>query len=347
MALDLTDIPPCVLCLGAGDATGGGGLASDILTLASMGCHPLPVQTAVLLRDTRNVDEVWAVDADVVVAQARAVLEDIPVAAIKLGFCGSVENVAAIAEVLSDYPDLPLVIEPALYAGGDLGEVGDEIADVFADLVLPQATLVVVGRHELCRLAGVAEHDEDEDEDDEEREEGDGGRENDGEDEGEDRDAAAERHEGAEGEGEDDDAFGAGSADVVEALGQLFARGTEFVLLTGGGEHRPQVVNSLLDPEGLVRTDAWPRLPGRFLGAGGTLAGAVAAGLAHGMAMPEAVREAQEFTQQALLASFRPGMGLAIPDRFFWARGEQDGEGGEESEASESQERVGENHDRH
>ncbi len=290
MPFEVPETPPAVLCLGAGDPTGGGGLASDLLTLASMGCHPLPVQTAVVVRDTRNVEEVWAVEAEVIVAQARAVLEDIPVAALKLGFCGSIENVAAIAEVLSDYPDLPLVVEPALYAAGDLGEAEDEIADVLADLVLPQATLVVGGRHELCRLAGIAEQD-------------------DGEEEDED--------DAAEDEAEDADA---GAGDVVEALAQLLGRGTEFVLLTGGGEHRPQVVNSLFDADGLIRTDAWPRLPGRFLGAGATLSAAVAAGLAHGMALPEAVREAQEFTQQALRASFRPGMGQAIPDRFFWAR---------------------------
>ena len=46
-----------------------------------------------------------------------------------------------------------------------------------------------------------------------------------------------------------------------------------------------------------------------------------AAALAHGMTLPEAIREAQEFTQQALRYAYRPGMGLALPDRFFWARG--------------------------
>ena len=94
MAIDIPATPPAVLCFGAGDATAGSGLAADILTLASMGCHPLPVHTAVLLRDTRSVDEVWAQDAEIVVAQARTILEDIPVAAFKLGLCGSVENLA-------------------------------------------------------------------------------------------------------------------------------------------------------------------------------------------------------------------------------------------------------------
>ncbi len=291
MPIAIPDLPPAVLCFAAGDATSGGGLASDALTLASMGCHPLTVQTAALLRDTRSVDEVWPIDAEVVVSQARAVLEDIPVSAFKLGFCGSVENIAVIAEVLSDYPELPLVVEPALYAGGHWSEADDEIAAALAELILPQTTLLVAGRHEICRLAGVS----------------------------------AVEVEMVE-DGDEDDGESGDEPGIDEALARLLAAGTEYILLTGGGEHGPQIVNTLVGHEGVVRTDAWPRLPGRFLGAGATLAAAAAAALAHDMALPEAVREAQEFTQQALRHAYRPGMGRALPDRFFWARGKEDGD---------------------
>ena len=89
--------------------------------------------------------------------QARAVLEDVPVAAFKLGFCGSVENVAVIAEILADYPDVPLVVEPGLHAAAlVLGEAGEEIAAALADLILPQTTLLVADRHESLRLTGLA-----------------------------------------------------------------------------------------------------------------------------------------------------------------------------------------------
>ena len=289
MPIAIPETPPCVMCLSAGDATAGGGLAADILTLASMGCHPLPVQTAALVRDTRGIDEVWPVEPELLSLQARAVLEDVPVAAFKLGFCGSVENVALIAEILSDYPEVPLVVEPALYAAVLLGEEGDEVVAALADLILPQTTLLVADRHELCRLAGVVDVAPDDD--------GDDG------DEGDEADEA-----------EDDPG-------IDEALARLLGGGTEFILLTGGGEHGPQVVNTLFGHEGVVRTDAWPRLPGRHLGAGTTLTAAAVAAIAHGMALPEAVREAQEFTQQALRHAYRAGMGRALPDRFFWARG--------------------------
>ena len=295
MPIAIPETPPCVMCLSAGDATAGGGLAADILTLASMGCHPLPVQTAALVRDTRGIDEVWPVEPELLSLQARAVLEDVPVAAFKLGFCGSVENVALIAEILSDYPEVPLVVEPALYAAVLLGEEGDEVVAALADLILPQTTLLVADRHELCRLAGVVDVAPDDDGDD-----GDDG------DEGDEADEA-----------EDDPG-------IDEALARLLGGGTEFILLTGGGEHGPQVVNTLFGHEGVVRTDAWPRLPGRHLGAGTTLTAAAVAAIAHGMALPEAVREAQEFTLQALRHAYRAGMGRALPDRFFWARGKGD-----------------------
>lgn len=291
MPIAIPDTPPAVLCLSAGDATGGGGLASDVLTLGSMGCHPLPVQTAVLVRDTRGIDEVWSSEPELLVLQTRTVLEDIPVRAFKLGFCGSVENIAAIAEILSDYPEVPLVVEPALHAAALLGEAGEEIAAALADLILPQTTLLVADRRELCMLAGVA-----------------------------DEDGADGLDEGRAG---DEGAVPAGD-DLDEALARLLGAGAEFILLTGGSEHGPQLINTLFGDAGVVRTDAWPRLSGRFLGAGATLAAAAAAALAHGMALPEAVREAQEFTQQTLPHAYRVGMGRALPDRFFWARGKED-----------------------
>lgn len=285
MSYGTSDVPPSVLCFATSDATGGGGLQSDVLTLASMGCHPLTVVAAVAVRDTRGIEELLALDADAVAAQARAVLEDIPVQALKLGLVGNVENVAAIAEILSDYPDLPLVLEPALsYVEGDEG-AADEMLAALAELVLPQVTVLVASRHEVLRLALASLEDADAD-----------------------GDADADADE---------------PLLLEDAVAHLLALGMEYVLLTGVGEPGPQVVNILMGAEGVVRTDAWERLPGRFLGAGATLAGAVAAALAHGMEVPEAVREAQEFTFQSLSGAYRPGMGLALPDRFFWARPEE------------------------
>src|SRR5204862_1834370 len=110
------------------------------------GAHALPVVTAVVLRDTAEVFDHSAIDADVVVEQARSVLEDVTIAAWKVGYLGSAEGVSAVAEVLSDYPDVPLV---AYMPNLSWLEEDDQQAymDSFRELVLPQ-TEVLVGNHQ-------------------------------------------------------------------------------------------------------------------------------------------------------------------------------------------------------
>src|SRR5712692_7945665 len=97
--------------------TGGAGVQADLLTLSSMGCHALSVVTAITVQDTAGVENLQAVDSDWVADQARLVLEDMPVAAFKVGLVGSIENIAVIAEVVSDYPDVPLIFDPVLASG--------------------------------------------------------------------------------------------------------------------------------------------------------------------------------------------------------------------------------------
>jgi len=109
----MASLPPIVLSFAASDPTGGAGLQADLLTLASMGCHPLSVVTALTVQDTRGVDALLAIDSDWVSEQARALLEDMPVAAFKLGVLGSAENAAAVADVLEDYPSVPVVVDGA------------------------------------------------------------------------------------------------------------------------------------------------------------------------------------------------------------------------------------------
>lgn len=322
MPLGFTAVPPVVLCFATSDATAGSGLQSDVLTLASMGCHPLSVVAAISVRDTRGVEELLALDSDAVDAQARALLEDIPVQAFKLGMVGSVENVAAIAEILSDYPDVPLVLEPALSIVDGEEAAGEDMLAALAELVLPQVTVLVASRSEVLQLAALTPPGDGDDESDESIDA-------DEFDELGELFAAGETAGGDNGdeddadeEDEEDDALS-----LADAIARVLGRGVGYVLLTGAGEPGPQLVNVLVGREGVVRTDAWERLPGRFLGAGATLAAALVGALAHGMTVAEAMREAQEFTWQALSSAYRPGMGMAVPDRFFWARANEDDDG--------------------
>ncbi len=98
---------------------------------------------------------------------------------------------------------------------------------------------------------------------------------------------------------------------------RLLALGCRYVLVTGTHAPGPEVVNRLYDARGVVREDRWQRLPDSYHGSGCTLASAIAAALAKGRAVPEAVREAQEFTWRALAAGLRTGAGQLLPNRFF------------------------------
>ena len=105
---------------------------------------------------------------------------------------------------------------------------------------------------------------------------------------------------------------------------RLIAMGAEYVLITGTHEPTLDVVNTLYSKSGVVRSDTWARLPGSYHGSGCTLASAIAAMLASGLELPEAVREAQDYTWHTLKKAYRPGMGQYLPDRLFWAREDSD-----------------------
>jgi hydroxymethylpyrimidine/phosphomethylpyrimidine kinase len=106
----------------------------------------------------------------------------------------------------------------------------------------------------------------------------------------------------------------------AERLGgarRLLDLGARYVLVTGTHDDTPEVINRLYDAGGLVREDRWQRLPGSYHGSGCTLASALAAALANGRGVAQAVREAQEYTWQALAAGFRTGAGQLLPNRFY------------------------------
>lgn len=150
-------LPPVVMAFAGSDPTGGAGIQADIETLASMGCHCAPVITAVTIQDTQDLIRFGALDIGLITEQARAVLEDMPVSAFKIGMVGSAEAVEAIHSILIDYPDIPVVLDPVLATGA-----GTELADLDAQeallsLLFPQATVVTPNSIEARRLAPEAD----------------------------------------------------------------------------------------------------------------------------------------------------------------------------------------------
>jgi hydroxymethylpyrimidine/phosphomethylpyrimidine kinase len=278
----VSEAPPIVLVFAATDPSGGAGIQADILTLSSMGCHPLSIVTALTVQDTMGVQGVLPIDAEWIADQARCVLEDVQVTAFKIGLIGSVEAVASIAEVVSDYPDVPLVFDPVLTSGRGDELASEHIITAMRELLIPQTTVLTPNSLEARRLAQV-------------------------------------------------DAEEADDRPLDECASRFLALGCEYVLITGTHENTPQVVNVLHGQDGIVRRDEWERLPGSFHGSGCTLASAIAATIANGVDVPQAVRDAQEYTWQALKSAYRAGMGQLIPDRLFWAREEESG-GGDRSD---------------
>ena len=268
--------PPAVLSFSVSDPTGAGGVLADAVTCAAMGCHLACAVTAVAVQDTRGADDALVMDDEWVDDQARAVLQDMPVAAIKVGAVGSSDNAQAIAEILADYPDLPVVLDPlpAVPRGeqAPAGAVDAEMIAVLRELIVPQATVFTLSleqaRHWLAHEAD---------------------------------DEAAENW------------------DAARCGRELLGWGAEYVLITSAESTARHQVNRLFGPEGSVQNESIERVDARFRGAGDTLSAGIAALLAQGIEVSDAVREACDFLGQSLAAGFRVGMGDAMPDRLFWA----------------------------
>jgi len=145
--------PPIVLSFAANDPSGGAGIQADMLTIASMGCHPLSIITAITIQDTTGVEDVMPLDPEWIIDQARTVLEDMPVHVFKIGLLGSVEIIAAIAEIISDYPHIPVVMDPVLTSGRGDELANEEMIDAMRELLLPQVTILTPNSLEARHLA--------------------------------------------------------------------------------------------------------------------------------------------------------------------------------------------------
>jgi len=259
--------PPIVLSLAGHDPSGGAGIQADIETVTSLGARITTVVTALTVQDTQKVYKVIPVDADLIKEQARAVLEDMPVAAFKIGIMGSMENIEAVHEIIHQYPNIPVVMDPIIRAGDGSRLSNEDMTLAFSDLIFPLTTIVTPNSHEAMWLASEADN----------------------------LDSCAQ---------------------------ELMDDGCEYVLLTGTHESTKDVKNSLYHQHRKIEDFYWQRLAHEYHGSGCTIASAIAALLAQGLDMFNAVNEAQSYTWEALNAGQQIGLGQYHPDRFFWTREE-------------------------
>lgn len=148
---------PVVLVFAGADPTGGAGALADSLTVASLGGHAAVVVTAVTAQDTAGVKEYAAVDTELVIAQARAILEDMPVKAIKTGMLATAATVTAVAGILEDYPNVPLIVDPVQVSNAGQALADEPLGDALRTLLLPRATLTTPNTLEVRVLAQGAD----------------------------------------------------------------------------------------------------------------------------------------------------------------------------------------------
>lgn len=253
--------PPVVLSIAGHDPCGGAGIQADIEAITAQGCMATTVITCLTVQDTKNVKQLIPLNRDLVADQARTLLADIPVQAFKIGLLGDVAIAEVVASLLADHPQIPVVLDPILAAGGGAKLADRALLEHIRSQLLPRTTVATPNSEEARRLAG--------------------------------------------------------EQSLAASARGIIALGCDGVLITGGHESDRDVVNRLYRPDQEPIERNWPRLPGEYHGSGCTLAASLAALLAHGLPLEQAVAAAQTYTWNTLSHGYRPGRGQSIPCRFF------------------------------
>lgn len=149
---------PVVMAIGGTDPTGGAGVTADLEAIISQGGHAIPIVSCITVQDTCEVLHVEPVEAKLLLQQARAALEDLPVDVIKIGLLGSDENIQAVHEIIADYPDIPVILDPILTAGGDGSPLADDnMIEAMLELLIPEVNLITPNSQEILRLVPEAD----------------------------------------------------------------------------------------------------------------------------------------------------------------------------------------------
>ncbi len=146
-------VVPVVMTLAGHDPVGGAGIQADMEAIASQGCHPVSVITCLTVQDTRNVQRIEPVADYLIEQQAEAVLADMPVAAFKIGLLGSIAVVEAVHRILLQAPDVPVILDPILAAGGGKNLSSDLLIEAIREYLLPLTTLLTPNVPEAGKLA--------------------------------------------------------------------------------------------------------------------------------------------------------------------------------------------------
>jgi hydroxymethylpyrimidine/phosphomethylpyrimidine kinase len=277
---------PAVLSIAGSDSGGGAGIQADLKAFARCGVHGMTAITALTAQNTVAVTGVQQVPGEFIVAQVRALVEDIGVDAVKIGMLGTADTVRAVREALELLdPGTPVVLDPVMVAESGAVLLDEPARVAIVEELLPRVTVITPNVPEARVLAGT------------------GGA---GNGDGADRGAATAR--------------GAGNGDDAEALARrLLALGPAAVVVTGG--HRDAATDVFFDGEALELIAGERHPDGAAHGSGCTHSSALAAHLALGYAPLDAARAARRIAGEAVRDGIRSlGAGPGPVDVFGLTR---------------------------
>ena len=148
---------PTVLSIAGSDSGGGAGIQADLKAFARCGVHGMTAVTAITAQSTVGVDAVETISPSTIVAQVRAVAEDIGVDAVKIGMLGTAATVAAVVEALDLVGEAPVVVDPVMVAESGAVLLDDAARTALVEQLLPLASVVTPNIPEARTLAGAGE----------------------------------------------------------------------------------------------------------------------------------------------------------------------------------------------
>jgi hydroxymethylpyrimidine/phosphomethylpyrimidine kinase len=257
---------PTALTIAGSDSGGGAGIQADLKAFARCGVHGMSAITAVTAQSTTGVSAIHHIPPEIVLAQVRAVAQDIGIDAVKVGMLGDAETVAAVAQAIDELPTgTPVVVDPVMVAESGARLLEPEAQQAVIEQILPRATVLTPNLPEARVLAGVPARDS----------------------------PAIERSRGAQGDERE-----------AESLARaVLALGPQVVVLTGG--HRARAADLFLDAGEMVSIDGERHPDGAAHGSGCTHSAVLAAQLALGRTALEAAMIARAMSGTAIAGGLR------------------------------------------
>jgi hydroxymethylpyrimidine/phosphomethylpyrimidine kinase len=146
---------PAVITIAGSDSGGGAGIQADLKAFARCDVHGMTAITALTAQSTVGVDSIHPVPPEMVIAQVRAVAEDIGIDAVKTGMLGESVTIAVVVEALDLAGDAPVVVDPVLVAESGAVLLEPSAREVLVERLLPRATVATPNILEARELSGL------------------------------------------------------------------------------------------------------------------------------------------------------------------------------------------------